>query len=601
MRFIHLFIAVLVSAVAVAQSSNEELAAFYYSKGEYDKAVVLYKKIHKANPRSIYIYENYLNCLIALEEGKKAESVVKKQIKRESTSIHFKVDLGYVYMQFNKKEKADKYFAKLIEEYSSSQTNLTHQLAQSFLKREFPDLAIRSFEVAVQKQGLKHYWMSLLNLYRATGDYKSATILGLDVIKNDPKKMSTVMYHFGYMLEQEGAAEFIQETTLLYIQKNPGINQYDELLMNIFLLQKIYGSALRQAKAMDKRRHEDGSRVLNVAHLCVKNKAYNVAEKGYEYLIAKGPRSLYYIDGRMGLLNSQYLQITHQHENNDSALEVLTSNYESFLKDFNYSSGTSKSMKRLAELYLLYTAEPKKAITLLDELLKVRRLATQFRGEVKLLLGDAYLVNGEIWEARLLYGQVDKEFKEEELGQEAKFRSARLSYFTGDFEWANEQLEILKTATSQLISNNALELALLIQDNTGFDSTGAAMKEYAEAEFLLFQNRYTDCLKILNMIPFKYANHSLTDEVLFLKGKVKEEQGEFRQALSFYKQVYEGFSFDILADNSLYKAAEIHYNVFGETELAKALYEQIILNHTSSLFAVEARKKFELIEKNAVQ
>jgi hypothetical protein len=52
---------------------------------------------------------------------------------------------------------------------------------------------------------------------------------------------------------------------------------------------------------------------------------------------------------------------------------------------------------------------------------------------------------------------VDKEEKESPLGEEARFRNAKLSYYKGDFDWAQEQLKVLKASTSELISNDAIE------------------------------------------------------------------------------------------------------------------------------------------------
>jgi tetratricopeptide (TPR) repeat protein len=191
-----------------------------------------------------------------------------------------------------------------------------------------------------------------------------------------------------------------------------------------------------------------------------------------------------------------------------------------------------------------------------------------------------------------MYGQVDKEYMEDALGQEAKFKNAKLSYFQGDFEWAASQLDILKTATTQLISNNAIELSLLIQDNTGLDSTTDAMKEYASAEFLLYQNQIEKCTQILNMLPFKYPNHTLNDEIYFLKAKVQEKLGNYEEANKLYTTVYEKYGDDILADNALYKSANITLYIFNDAQKAQALFEKVVLNYNSSLFVVDARKMY---------
>ncbi len=202
-----------------------------------------------------------------------------------------------------------------------------------------------------------------------------------------------------------------------------------------------------------------------------------------------------------------------------------------------------------------------------------------------------------IWDARLMYGQVEKQFKEDALGQEARFKSAQLSYYVGDFDWAKNQLDILKTATTQLISNNALELSLLIQDNTGLDSTDNAMKEYASAEFLLYQNKISKCKETLNLLPFKYPNHSLNDEILYLKAQVQEKLGNYVAANQIYESVYKNYSTDLLADNALYRSAMINLQVLKNKEVAVQLFEKIILEYNSSLYVSRARDFYYQLKK----
>ena len=90
----------------------------------------------------------------------------------------------------------------------------------------------------------------------------------------------------------------------------------------------------------------------------------------------------------------------------------------------------------------------------------------------------------------MYYSQVEKDFKHEVIGQEAKFKKIKIDYYTGKFNWAQAQLNILKQSTSKLIANNAMELSLLISDNLNLDTTQLTLQIYANAELLIFQNKY---------------------------------------------------------------------------------------------------------------
>jgi hypothetical protein len=594
------FLLVLFSVGIVnAQSTDEKLAAQFYENAEYDKAVELYKKIYKRN-KTVYVYENYLNCLIALEDEKEATSLVKKQSKAYNNSVKYLVDYGYILQVFNKEEQAQNYYASLIEE-NTNDVNKAITLAQTFLRRQQTKQVVQTYELGMKKLGTMALYRQALGAYRITNNYNEMIGLALRVLDENSGTLNPVVNQLSTVFNDEAATEKLREQTMLYIQRNPGKVVFEELLLEIYLQQKKYAAAFRQASAMDKRNKEEGNRVLQLAELCTQNNAYDVAIKAYRYVLDLGENNLNYFAAQEGLINTLFFKTKASYTTNKEELGSLIALIEELIEKEGINYNTVESLIKLAELNIFYDQNVARGIELLEKAIVVPRQSSNQLAQAKLLLGDAHLINNNIWEAKLLYGQVDKTFKEDAFGQEAKFRNARLSYFTGDFDWAKSQLDILKTATTQLISNNAIQLSLLIQDNTGLDSTEDAMKEYAEAEFLLFQNKIEACISKLNMLPFKYPNHSLADEIVFLKAKVEEKRENFDLALQFYSEVYTKHSGDILADNALYNAANIQLFVNNKTEEALKLYEQILLDYSSGLFSAEARKKYYALKEGATK
>jgi tetratricopeptide (TPR) repeat protein len=385
---------------------------------------------------------------------------------------------------------------------------------------------------------------------------------------------------------------YLQDKTLSFVQKNPDNIVFGELLLQCYIHKKKYRAALKQVVALDRLKNDQGEQVMQFARLCVDSKIFDVAAEAYSYVVGLGKTNKNYINGQNGLINSLYLQTTIDINPDKEKINTLTVKIQQFIEFEGVGHKTAESMFRLAELNLFYLDKTNTAIELLLRLTETPRLKNTFMAKTKLLLGDCYLMSNNIWDARLMYGQVEKEFKEDALGQEARFKNAKLSYYTGDFNWAKSQLDILKTATTQLISNNAIELSLLIQDNTGLDSTNDAMKEYAAAEFLLYQNKISKCKEILNLLPFKYPNHSLDDEILYLKAQVQEKLGNHEEANHLYQSVYKNFSGDILADNALFRSALLTLQIIGDKEEAIQLFEKIILEYNSSLYVSRARNYY---------
>jgi TolA-binding protein len=201
-------------------------------------------------------------------------------------------------------------------------------------------------------------------------------------------------------------------------------------------------------------------------------------------------------------------------------------------------------------------------------------------------------MQGEIWEATLLYSQVDKVFADDVLGHEARFRNAKLSYYNGDFKWAQSQFDVLKASTSKLIANDALDLSVFILDNLGLDTTDMALKLYAEADLLSFQNKFAEAYSKLDTLARLFPKHFLDDDILYAKAQINMKQKNFEVAAELFKKVVELFPEEIRADNSLFELAELHENQLNNIEKAKEYYERIFTEYSSSTFAVEARKRF---------
>ena len=212
--------------------------------------------------------------------------------------------------------------------------------------------------------------------------------------------------------------------------------------------------------------------------------------------------------------------------------------------------------------------------------------------ECKLEYADIMLLSGKVWTAILYYSQVEKSFKENPLGHEAKLRRAKIAYFQGDFEWAQAQLDVLKASTSKLIANDAMHLSLLITDNLGLDTSEIPLQIFARADLLFFQNRFSESIITLDSILNIYKGHSLTDEILFKKSEIHLKNNETEKAVAMLEKIETEFFYDILADDAIFALAEIYQKKLKDTEKAKSLYEKILLEFKGSIYSSEARKRF---------
>ncbi|MBP7437532.1 MAG: tetratricopeptide repeat protein, partial [Bacteroidia bacterium] len=318
------------------------------------------------------------------------------------------------------------------------------------------------------------------------------------------------------------------------------------------------------------------------------------------YVVSKGPDNGQYLPARMELLQARNRKLTSGNTYTRPELVQLESDYLSTLNELGRTGRTAQLVRGLAHLRAFYLDQPDSAASDLEAAIDLPGISRQSQAECKLELGDILLFIGNVWDSDLLYAQVDKDFKNDPLGQEAKFRSARLDYFRGDFLWAQSQLDVLKSATSQLIANDALALSLLISDNIGLDSTYDALNLYARADLLEYRNKQNDAMAVLDSLLKEYPDHSLVDEAWFKMAEIEDRRRNWSEEDSLYKEILQRFPESVLADDALYRRAELYENKLKDTTKAMELYQELLTNYPGSLFAADARKRYRALRGDLV-
>ena len=320
---------------------------------------------------------------------------------------------------------------------------------------------------------------------------------------------------------------------------------------------------------------------------------YDAALTAFRYIISeKGKSGFLYLPARTSELSAEKTRITIQHSYSQDDLKQLEARYQSYIDEFGKTPQTLVTLRDFAgiETKLLHNTD--KAISILQEAIAISTNDKKLNGYLKLDLGDDQLISGQVWEAMLLYGQVDKAFHDEPIGEEARFKNAKLSFYMGDFDWSQTQLDVLKSATTELVANDALALSVFITDNMGLDTTPQPMQLYARADLLIFQNRFDDAINTLDSLAREYPNHSLNDDVIFEKGRIYLTKQKYADAAAMFSKVDDNYSTDLLGDDALFQLAELEQNFLNDKNKAMELYKQILTKYKGSIYTVEARKRF---------
>ncbi|MEO1257598.1 MAG: tetratricopeptide repeat protein [Bacteroidota bacterium] len=590
----YLFQTLLVFLLPVfAFGQNAKLAQQYYRDGEFEKAAVIYKKLYDAQNRNDYYFDKYIECLIATEAYGTAENALQQELKKNPKNIRMYVLTGNLYERQFREAEAKEQYQKAIKKMPSDQYQVT-RLASTFSKLTKYDLAIQTYEKGGELIRDKQVFaFNLAELYRRKGDIPKMIENYISTLGAYPERLNTVERQMQRYLHSEEDYLELQSQLYARLQDKPDAVQFMELLQWNFIQKKDYRNALRQAKALDKRLNENGARVYQLATTAYNGKDYSAAIKAYDYIVEEqGPTSSFYLDAKKQSLRSRRNMLTEGYTYTEADLREIEKAYEDFLNEFGRKKTTATITAELADLEAFYLNDLGKSISLLDEMINYPGINLKVQSKGKISLGDFYLMQGEIWEATLLYSQVDKIYPEDHLGHVARFKNAKLSYYNGDFQWAQSQFDVLKASTSKLIANDALDLSVFIMDNLGLDTTDQALRLYAESDLLTFQNRFDESFAKLDSLMQLFPEHSLEDDVLYAKAAIYMKLREYETAAKLYADIVEKYPDEIRADNSLFALAELNENQLENQEKAMEFYEKIFIDYSSSTFSVEARKRF---------
>jgi tetratricopeptide (TPR) repeat protein len=586
-----------------AQDGDLELAEYYYNQGQFEQAKLYYEKIYKSNQTN-RVYNNYLNTLIALNDFEQAEKIAKKKVKDQSKDAKAIASLGAVYKKFNKTEQAKEQFEEAIKKVEPTQLLIT-SLAREFENLSEFDFALRTLEKGkIQGKDGYNYAYEIANMRGNLGDLAGMTESLLDLVESNPANIQLVQNTFNRTLNlQDNPAnvELLRTSLLRRVQKNPDANPIlNELLLWLFLQKKDFAAALVQATALDKRQNESGNRVMNLGDLARKNEDFSTAIKAYQYVIDKGPLNDHYLTAKVEKLQTMKDELVKKPGIDIPAYQALETAYETTLTSLGQVPGTAMLMKELAHLKAFYLQKTDEAISLLEAAIQIPGLYGRQAAVCKLELGDVKVFKGDVWDASLLFSQVELDYKEDVLGHEAKFRNARISYYSGDFEWAQGQLDVLKASTTKLISNDAIDLSLLITDNFNMDTITAPMEMFARADLLAYQNRFKEATTTLDSISNAYPMHSLMDEIWMLRATMAYKQADYDSAKTCYEKIIDLYFADILADDAMFKLAEMYETLFDQKDKAMALYERLITEQPASLYVIDARKRFRALRGDSI-
>jgi len=583
MKNIFLHIALLFSLFCFSQ--NEQLAQYYFEKGDFEKAKISYEELLKNQPSNFLYFQRTVDCYQQLQQFDIAEKSLREQLNIYRQAF-FLVELGYNFQLQKNEASAKKYYDDAIDQIKKN-PNEVYGIANAFERKVLIDYALKAYQTAITIEPNFNFNYQMALLYGQLGNTEMMISTFLDEALANPQNSIQIQNQLARFMVEEGDENFnetLRKALIIKTQKTQEVF-WNQFLSWFYVQQKEFGKAFIQEKAIFKRNPESLSSILNLAQLAIDEDNHDVAKEILGFVLENTK------DLDLSIQANAYLMQIRIDKASEKDFDTINMELIGLLKEYEVNAQTLSLQLIQAHFLTFNLQKPQEGKAIIKKALDLP-LNEYEVANAKMELADILLFEEKYNQALLYYSQIQEDLKNDAVAHEASLKGAKTSYFQGDFAWALKQFAALKSASTQLIANDALEYFLLINDNTVADSTQTALKQFAKGDYLLYQNRNQEATMQFQSILKSFKGQDIEAVTLLRLGKIYEKQGEFTLALSQYQNIIDHHADGIYIDEALYFSAEIENNKLQQPEKAKLLYEKIIFNHQDSIYFVEARKKY---------
>lgn len=567
-----------------ASAQSEQLAQNYIDRGEFEKAQIAYEELLKSQPNNYTYFQQIVVCYQQLQQFEKANKAIEDRLDKYKQNSLL-VELGYNFQLQKDTDKAKKYYEQALDKIRKT-PDAVYPIASTFEQKALIDYALQAYQIAVTLEPKFDFNFQMALLYGQKGETDNMIEMFLTESYKVPQNLIPIQNQFSRFLSEDSKENFneaLKKALLIRIQKTQDLF-WNEYLSWFYVQMKEYGKAFIQQKAIYKRNPESFANIVNLGQLAIEEKEEEAAEEILGFVLENTQDLDLKIQSNAYLMEMKIKKATPQD------YPAIHQELDLLLKQFGESPFTLSLLKLKAHFVTFKLKDSEAGKSILKNVLEMSINRNQ-NAEIKMELADILLFEEKFNQALIYYSQIESEGNNSPIGQEANLKIAKTSYYKGDFKWANHQLEVLKSASTQLIANDALDLFLLISDNTVEDSTQVALKKFSRADFLLFQDKKLDALAAFQAILKENKDDTIEPVTLLRIGKIYESLGDTTSALANYKQILDNFKECIYVDEALFYSAEI-YSQLNDAEKAQPLYEELITKHEDSIYYVNAQKKY---------
>ncbi len=611
-------LATQVTAQEVDLAAKLRLAQGFEQLGDWERAAPIYESLHEAAPQNYVFYDGLRRCYTQMKQYEKAIDLVQRQLVLQPRDENLLSVLGGLYYQAGAPPKADSLW-QIVLSKDPRNPNLYRLIASQMLEHRQYERVIEIYLSARRVTGNQELFMDdLASLYSFLQQYELTTAEYVKILRQRPQQLTYIEARLSSYTGREEALRAALRVVHREIERAPNDIPVHSLLAWLLMEGKEYESALREYRTIDELSKANGTELFQFAQRAMQEKACVVAAKAFREVIDQYPAQPLLPQARFGYARA----IEELSAERDTLFQAsLTTGATSSARALEGPvSETRPSFQGAIELYEALTAEhPNSEIAMQAwsrvGIIRYRRFfdldgAVAVFNRVRILPFSPTLANeatasiAEIRIAQNNLAQAQMEYQKllvlspELYRDRALFHLAELDYFEASYDSALVKLQAITANVNTDLANDALQLLYFIQENKTTAQAGLAA--FAGADLLMRQRKYSEALVRFQEVIRQYSTALLVDDGMMKIGELQLLLNHTNEALEVFQHVVRDMLTSILRDRAQLRVGQIYEDRLKDKQKAIEAYEQILINHPTSLYLEEARKRIRLLRGDAL-
>ena len=587
-------IAIFTFTCLITSAQSPRVARTYYESGQYEKAIEVYKVLHQKHGYRSDYFKFLVSSYQQLEKYNTSQEVILAQLQKYPKQQQFNVELGYNYALQNLAQKANLYYDLAVTAVEKD-PNLGYAIGKSFQDNNLLDYALKTYQTAMNLNPELNFNLQIALIYGEQGAINNMFDGFLKIVERDKSYTLSILKYVGNFITDDANNEnnILFKTLLIQrLQTNPD-SSWNILLSWLFMQEKRYNKAFTQEKAIFKRKPDNLNRIITLGKIAYKESAFETSAQCFDFVLKNTQLVALKITANLYLLKTEIST-----KDSPKELQQIDLKFKNLLLEYGFNKETLYIQSEHATFLTYKLNQPDKGIALIKRSLELN-LDSHQKGLLKLSLADIFVYSNQLNQALITYTQVKLNYKNSVLAQQAAFKIAETSYYKNDFDWAQTQLKVLKSETSQLISNDALKLSLLIANNIPTDKMNP-LASYAKADLLAHQNKTSAAIDTLDIVLKKFKGYPIETYALFKQAQLYSDIKNYDKAIANYLTILKINKEAILADDACFNLAQLYQDKLFDDTKSATYYEKIIFDYPASIYLVDARKKFRQLRPELI-